>query len=161
LGHDPTWKTETVRRLVSLVVLALALAPAAAGDVGEIYYPVATFEPVGDPSAHGYVSWSLNLRPNVRTFCWEELSIVTKRQALFVYLRRGPVGRVVGTIDVRPNNPLPWDGSGTYSGCDQRPRALVLDIHAHPGRYYLDVRTRGTAHALRARLHGPPIRRAP
>jgi hypothetical protein len=40
----------------------------------------------------------------------------------------------------------------------QRRRALILDLRAHPRRYYLDVRTRTARHALRARLHGSPLR---
>ena len=148
-----------MRRIATAVAFALALAfaPAAAAGVGDIQYPLTKFEPVGDPTGWGTATWSINPQPAVRTFCWE-MSIVTKAQALFVYLRRGRVGRVVGTIDVRPNSPLPWQGSQSYSGCMQRRRALVLDLRAHPRRYYLDVRTVSVRHAIRARLHGPPLR---
>ncbi|HYZ76212.1 MAG TPA: hypothetical protein VE596_02450 [Gaiellaceae bacterium] len=141
-----------MRRVV--VLLALTAASAVPGD---IQYPVTKFMPVGDSSGWGTVSWLINPRPAVRTFCWE-MSFATKAQPLFVYLRRGALGRVVGTIDVRPNNPLPWQGSGSYSGCMQRRRALILDLRTHPRRYYLDVRTVSFRHAIRARLHGPPLR---
>jgi hypothetical protein len=144
-----------MRRLV--VVLARAFAPTATAGAGDIQYPPTKFEPVGDPTGWGNASWLINPRPNVRTFCWE-MSIVTKAQPLFVYLRRGALGPVVGTIDVRPNNPLPWQGSQSYSGCMQRRRTLILDLRAHPRRYYLDVRTRSVRHAIRAHLHGPPLR---
>ena len=144
-----------MRRLV--VVLALAFAPAAAAGVGDVQYPVTKFVPVADSSGWGTVSWLINPRPAVRTFCWE-MSFATKAQPLFVYLRRGPTGRAVGTIDVRPNSPLPWQGSGSYSGCMQRRRALILNLRAHPRRYYLDVRTVSVRHAVRAHLHGPPLR---
>ena len=139
------------------IAFALAFVRAAAATPGDIQYPVTKFTPVGDPSGWGTVSWLINPRPAVRTFCWE-MSFATKAQPLFVYLRRGALGRVVGTIDVRPNNGLPWQGSGTYSGCMQRRRVLVLDLRAHPRRYYLDVRTVAVRHAIRARLHGPPLR---
>ena len=140
-----------------LVVFALAFAPAAAAVPGDIQYPLTKFQPVGDPTGWGTASWLINPRPAVRTSCWE-MSFATKAQPLFVYLRRGALGRVVGTIDVRPNNLLPWQGSQTYSGCMQRRRALILDLRVHPRRYYLDVRTRAVRHAIRARLHGPPLR---
>jgi hypothetical protein len=143
-----------MRRLV--VLLALAFAAPASATPGDIQYPVTKFMPVGDASGWGTVSWLINPRPAVRTFCWE-MSFATSAQPLFVYLRRGPTGPVAGTIDVRPNNALPWQGSGTYSGCMQRRRALILDLRAHPRRYYLDVRTRAVRHAIRARLHGPPL----
>ena len=139
------------------IAFALAFVRAAAATPGDIQYPVTKFTPVGDPSGWGTVSWLINPRPAVRTFCWE-MSFATKAQPLFVYLRRGAAGPVAGTIDVRPNNSLPWQGSGTYSGCMQRRRALILDLRAHPRRYYLDVRTRAVRHAIRARLHGPPVR---
>jgi hypothetical protein len=103
-----------MRRL--LVVLALALAPAATAGVGDINYPLTKFVPVGDPTGWGNTTWLINPRPNQRAFCWD-MSVVTKTEAIFVYLRRGPVGRVVGTIDVRPHDPYPWYGSQAYSGC--------------------------------------------
>jgi hypothetical protein len=146
-----------VYRIGVTIVLVLALTSAATAGSGDIQYPVTKFRPVGDPTGSGSASWLINPRPAVRTFCWE-MSFATKAQPLFVYLRRGALGRVVGTIDVRPNNPLPWQGSGTYSGCMQRRRTLILDLRAHPRRYYLDVRTRAVRHAIRARLHGPPLR---
>ena len=145
------------RRIALAIVPTLVCAAAASAVPGDIQYPITKFKPVGDPTGWGSASWLINPRPAVRTFCWE-MSFATKAQPLFVYLRRGPTGRVVGTIDVRPNNTLPWRGSGTYSGCMQRRRALILDLRAHPRRYYLDVRTRRVRHAIRARLHGPPLR---
>jgi hypothetical protein len=147
-----------MRRGFTAVVLAIAVAPAASAVTGDIQYPITKFKPVGDPSGWGSASWLINPRATVRTFCWE-MSFATTTQPLFVYLRRGATGPVVGTIDVRPHNTLPWPGSGSYSGCMQRRRALILDLRAHPRRYYLDVRTRTIRHAIRARLHGPPLRR--
>jgi hypothetical protein len=143
--------------LVLVLVLALAFAPAVTAGGGKIDYPPAKFVPVQDPTGWGNVSWLLDLRGKQRAFCWD-MSVVTKTRALFVYLRRGPLGRVVGTIDVRPHDPYPWYGSQAYSGCMQRRRAVILDMRAHPRRYYLDVRTRTLRHAIRARLHGPPLR---
>jgi len=144
-----------MRRLV--VVLALAFTPAAAADVGDIRYPLTKFVPVADPTGWGNATWLINPRPEQRAFCWD-MSVVTKTRALFVYLRRGARGRVVGTIDVRPHDPYPWYGSQAYSGCIQLRRTVILDLRAHPRRYYLDVRTVSVRHAIRARLHGPPLR---
>jgi hypothetical protein len=144
-----------VRRLA--VLIALVFAPTASADVGDISYPLTKFVPIGDPTGWGNATWLINPRPSQRAFCWD-MSVVTKTQALFVYLRRGALGRVVGTFDVRPHHPYPWYGGQTYSGCIQLRRAVILDLRAHPRRYYLDVRTRTHRHAIRARLHGPPLR---
>jgi hypothetical protein len=101
-----------MRRLV--VVLVLVFAPAAMAGVGDIQYPLTKFVPVDDPTGWGNATWSINARPEQRAFCWD-MPVVTKTRALFVYLRRGALGRVVGTIDVRPHDPYPWYGGQAYA----------------------------------------------
>ncbi|HEX6699121.1 MAG TPA: hypothetical protein VF101_00160 [Gaiellaceae bacterium] len=144
-----------------VVTLAAALAlPASASGVdgpGVVSFPNATILPRQDKSARGYLSPAIStlLRPG---FCWE-LSLATRSQPLFAYLRRAGTGRIVATIDTRDNHipTMPWSGSGSYSGCTPISRADERAFLRRPALYYLDVRTQTARHAAVAHPRGPHL----
>jgi hypothetical protein len=145
--------------VVLALTAALALPAAAVGTDGPgvVNFPNVPVQPKQDRTAHGYLSPAIGTihRP---TFCWE-LSLFTRSQPLFVYLRRADTGRVVATIDVRDNHvpTMPWPGGASYSGCAFIPRADERAFLRRPRLYYLDVRTQTARHAAAAHPHGPHL----
>jgi hypothetical protein len=145
----------------AVVALAAALAlPAAAVAVdgpGVVNFPDVSILPARDETAHGYLSPAISTL-HTPSFCWE-LSLSTRSQPLFAYLRRVGAGRLVATIDIRDNHvpPAPWVGSGYYSGCAFIPPADERAFLRQPGLYYLDVRTEAARHACVAHPRGPHL----
>jgi hypothetical protein len=145
------------------VVLALAAAlalPASAVSIdgpGVVNFPNAPILPRQDRTARGYLSPAISTL-HTPSFCWE-LSLFTRSQPLFAYLRRAGTGRVVATIDTRDNHvpTMPWPGSGSYSGCVFILRADERAFLRQPGLYYLDVRTQTARHAAVAHPRGPHL----
>jgi len=147
----------------SALALALAAAfglPAAAAGIdgpGVVNFPNASILPRQDQTARGYLSPAISTlhKPG---FCWE-LSLFTRSQPLFAYLRRVRTGRVVATIDTRDNHipTMPWPGSASYSGCALISRADERAFLRQPRLYYLDVRTQTARHAAVARPRGPHL----
>jgi hypothetical protein len=147
----------------AVVVLAAAAAlalPASAAGIdgpGVVNFPNVPIEPRQDSTARGYLSPAISTL-HTPTFCWE-LSLFTRAQPLFAYLRRAGTNRVVATIDIRDNHvpPLPWPGSSSYSGCAFITRATERAFLREPGLYYLDVRTQTARHAAVAHPRGPRV----
>ena len=145
------------------VVLALAAAlalPASAVSVdgpGVVNFPNAPILPKQDQTAHGYLSPAISTL-HTPSFCWE-LTLFTRSQPSFAYLRRAGAGRVVATIDIRDNHvpTMPWPGGGSYSGCALISRADERAFLRRPGLYYLDVRTQAARHAAVAHPRGPHL----
>jgi hypothetical protein len=120
-------------------------------------FPNTPILPQQDTTARGYLSPAISTL-HTPTFCWE-LSLFTRAQPLFAYLRRAGTNRVVATIDIRDNHvpPLPWPGSSSYSGCAFITRATERAFLREPGLYYLDVRTQTARHAAVAHPRGPRL----
>ena len=144
--------------LVLVVTAAAALsASAAATDQPNVFfYPGVKVLPRQDRTAHGRLDPSITRR--TPAFCWQ-LSIFTRTQPLWGYLRRARTGRVVAKFYLGDNHvpPQPWPGSGSYSGCDSISRADQRAFIRQPHLYYLDVRTTTARHAAIAHPHGPRL----
>lgn len=150
-----------MRRPAVLLALAAALAlPAAAAGIdgpGVVNFPNVPILPKQDATAHGLLSPAISTI-GAPSFCWD-LTLFTRTQPLFAYLRRAATGRVVAKIDTRDNHvpTMPWRGGGGYSGCIAMPRADERAFLRHPGLYYLDVRTQTATHAAVAHPRGPHL----
>jgi hypothetical protein len=145
--------------LVLVMAAALALPASAVGTDGPgvVNFPNAPILPRQDSTARGYLSPAISTLDKP-AFCWE-LSLFTRSQPLFAYLRRARTGRIVTTIDTRDNHipTMPWPGSSSYSGCALISRADERAFLRRPGLYYLDVRTQTTRHAAIAHPRGPHL----
>jgi len=145
------------------VVLGLAVAlalPASAVSIdrpGVVNFPNAPILPRQDQTARGYLSPAISTL-HTPSFCWE-LSLFTRSQPLFAYLRRIRSGRIVARIDIRDNHvpTMPWPGSASYSGCVFISRADERAFLRQPRLYYLDVRTQTARHAAVAHPRGPHL----
>jgi hypothetical protein len=149
-----------MRSAAALVLAAALTLPASALGVdgpGVVNFPNVPILPAQDRTARGYLAPAIS---TLRTpsFCWE-LSLFTRSQPLFAYLRRTGTGRVVVAIDTRDNHvpTLPWPGSSSYSGCASVARADERAFLRRPGLYYLDVRTQTARHAAVAHPRGPHL----
>src|SRR5438874_1036306 len=90
---------EAVERGEIAAVAALLILPASAVGTdgpGVVNFPNASILPVQDGTAHGYLSPAISTL-HTPSFCWE-LSLFTRSQPLFAYLRRGSTARVVTRI---------------------------------------------------------------
>jgi hypothetical protein len=143
--------------LASAAALALPASAAGIDGPGVVNFPNVPILPRQDPTSHGYLSPAISTL-HTPTFCWE-LSLFTRSQPLFAYLRRAGTGRVVATIDTRDNHvpTMPWPGSSSYSGCAFIARADERAFLRRPGLYYLDVRTQTARHAAVAHPRGPHL----
>jgi len=143
--------------VASLVALAWPAWAVSVDGPGVINFPNASIQPRQDQSAHGWLSPAISTL-NTPSFCWE-LSPFTRSQPLFAYLRRVGTDRPVVSIDTRDNRvpPMPWTGSGGYSGCASISRADERAFLRRPGLYYLDVRTQTSRHAAVAHPRGPRL----
>ncbi len=149
-----------MRHAVAAALAAGLAVPASAVGVsgpGVVNFPDVPIRPKRDRTAHGYLSPAI-YTVHKPSFCWE-LSLATRSQPLFFYLRRAGTGRVVVKVWIGDNHvpPQPWSGSGYYSGCAFIPRADERAFLHHPRRYYLDVRTQTARHAAVAYPHGPRL----
>ena len=146
--------------VVIAAVAALLTLPASAVGTdgpGVVNFPNASILPVQDGTAHGYLSPAISTL-HTPSFCWE-LSLFTRSQPLFAYLRRGSTARVVTRIDLRDNHvpTMPWSGGSSYSGCAFIVRADERAFLRRPRLYYLDVRTQTARHAAVAHPRGPHL----
>jgi hypothetical protein len=148
-------------RLAVVLAFAATLAlPASALSIdgpGVVNFANAPILPRQDRTARGYLSPAISTL-HTPSFCWE-LSLFTRSQPLFVYLRRAGTSRVVATIDTRDNHipTMPWPGSRSYSGCAFISPADERAFLRRPRLYYLDVRTQTARHAAVAHSRGPHL----
>lgn len=154
-GYEPLVRLVVV--LAAAAALAVPVLALAEDGPGVVNFPNVQLLPKQDATAHGLLSPAIQTL-NAPDFCWE-LSIFTRTQPLFAYLRRVSTGRIVATIDTRDNHvpPFPWHGSGGYSGCVAISRLDERAFLRKPSLFYLDVRTTGARHAAVAHLRGPRL----
>ena len=145
--------------VIAALAAVLTLPTSAPGidGPGVVNFPDVSIVPVQDRTADGYLSPAISTL-HTPTFCWE-LSLSTRSQPLFAYVRRAGAARVVATIDLRDNHvpTIPWPGSGYYSGCAFISRTDERAFLRQPGLYYLDLRTQTARHAAVAYPRGPHL----
>src|SRR4051794_17492602 len=93
--------------------------------------------PTGDPVATGTASIRLRLGQGQACFTIEAKNLPS--EALASHIHRGAAG-AVGAIVVPLKTP---DANGKASGCVTASRAIVKQILASPGNYYVNVHTSG------------------
>lgn len=143
--------------LLAAVALGVPAFAVAEDGPGVVDFPNVPILPKQDATAHGTLSPAIQTL-HTPDFCWD-LSLFTRTQPLFAYLRRVSTGRVVATIDTRDNHvpTMPWHGGGGYSGCVAISRADERAFLRRPSLFYLDVRTTTARHAAVAHPRGPRL----
>lgn len=139
-----------------LLVLTLLLPATAVGQVGSavgnLYSLAAPLNggnevPPGDPDGFGYARVTVIL--DSAELCYQ-VSVARIDPAAAMHIHEGPAG-VAGPVVIPLDAP---DDDGLVRGCVDADPALLADIVANPGNYYVNVHN-GTypAGAVRGQLH--------